>query len=108
MKINTISPDTANYTKVLTNIAKVPEKLYYIGKLPGARIPTVTIVGTRKPSSYGKKVTHRLSYDLASRGIAIASGLALGVDAIAHKAALEAGGITNRRTRKSTSCYFSC
>lgn len=94
MKINTISPDTANYTKVLTNIAKVPKKLYYIGKLPAARIPTVAIVGTRKPSSYGKEVTHRLSYDLASRGVVIVSGLALGVDAIAHKAALEAGGIT--------------
>lgn len=94
MKINAISPDKNDFTKVLVHIAKAPKKLHYIGKLPESRIPTVAIVGTRRPSSYGKEVTYRLSYDLAQRGIIIASGLALGVDAIAHKAAIEAGGAT--------------
>ena len=94
MKINTILPDENDYTKVLVNIAKVPKKLHYIGKLPELRTPTVAIVGTRRPSSYGKEVTERLSYDLAERGIIIISGLALGIDAIAHQAALAASGTT--------------
>ncbi len=94
MKINTLAPDTSNFTTVLTTIAKPPKKLHYIGTLPAERTPTVAIVGTRRPSSYGKEVTHRLSYDLAKRGVIIVSGLALGVDAIAHSAALEADGTT--------------
>ena len=55
---------------------------------------TVAIVGSRKPTAYGKEVTYQLAYDLAKRGIVILSGLALGVDSIAHQAALDAGGIT--------------
>ncbi len=94
MKINTITPDEHEFTKVLGSIAKIPKKLHYIGALPESRPPVVAIVGTRRPSSYGKEVTHRLSYDLAARGVIIVSGLALGVDAIAHAAALEAGGTT--------------
>lgn len=54
----------------------------------------MAIVGTRKPSGYGKEVTHQLAYDLARRGVVIVSGLALGVDSLAHRAALEAGGTT--------------
>jgi DNA processing protein len=94
MKINALSPDTNEFTKILSTIAKPPKKLHYIGTLPDIRRPAVAIVGTRRPSPYGKEVTRRLSYDLASRGIIIISGLALGVDAIAHTAALEAGGTT--------------
>jgi DNA processing protein len=56
--------------------------------------PRVAIVGSRKVSAYGQAVTRHLAQELASRGIIIVSGLALGVDAIAHRAALEAGGQT--------------
>lgn len=94
MKINTISTDEAEYTKVLTYIAKSPKTLRYIGAIPERRRPTVAIVGTRRPSSYGREVTHRLAFDLAKRGVVIVSGLALGVDALAHAAAIEAGGTT--------------
>ncbi len=94
MKINTISPQNNNFTQIITTIALVPRKLYYLGKLPDTRLPTVAIVGTRKPTRYGIEVTRQLSYELARRGVVIMSGLALGVDAIAHRAALEAGGIT--------------
>lgn len=76
------------------NIAKKPERLYFIGTLPPERRPTVAIVGTRKPTSYGKEVTHQLAYELAQRGVVIVSGNALGVDGLAHRAALEAGGTT--------------
>ena len=94
MKINKISPLNHKYLQIVDTIAKKPEKLYFIGKLPENRCPTVAIVGTRKPTSYGKEVTYQIAYDLARRGVTIVSGLALGVDGIAHRAALEAGGIT--------------
>lgn len=94
MKINTLAPDESDYLKILSSIAQPPKKLHYIGLLPAERKTSVAIVGTRRPSTYGKEVTSRLSYDLAKRGIVIVSGLALGVDAIAHASALEAGGTT--------------
>ncbi len=94
MKINRILPDKHEYLQILLNIAKVPEKLYLIGNLPPSRIPSVAIVGTRKPTSYGREVTQTLAGDLARRGVVIISGLAFGVDSIAHRATLDAGGIT--------------
>jgi len=94
MNINRVSPDKHKYLQITTNLAKVPEKLYFMGQLPASRVPTVAIVGTRKPTAYGKEVGHKLAYDLAKRGVVIVSGLALGIDAIAHRGALEAGGIT--------------
>lgn len=63
-----------------------------MGKLPETEAPVVSIVGSRKPSAYGKEVTERLATDLAKAGCVIVSGLALGVDCIAQKAAIEAGG----------------
>jgi len=94
MKINRISPLKHNYLQIIGTIAKAPEKLYFIGELPKERTTTVAIVGTRKPTAYGKEVTYKIAYDLAKRGLVIVSGLAIGVDAIAHKAALDAGGTT--------------
>ncbi len=94
MKINRISPDNAPFLKVLLSIAKPPEKLHFIGTIPVSRKPTVAIVGTRKPTSYGKEVTTTIATDLARRGVVIVSGLALGVDGLAHRAALDAGGAT--------------
>lgn len=63
-----------------------------MGKLPETKAPVVSIVGSRKPYAYGKEVTERLATDLAKAGCVIVSGLALGVDCIAQKAAIEAGG----------------
>ncbi len=94
MKINSISPQKHKYLQIINTIAKPPKLLYCIGNLPETRITSVAIVGTRRPTSYGQEVTHKLSYELAKRGIVIVSGLALGVDSIAHNAALEAGGKT--------------
>ena len=94
MKINRATPDKHNYLRLLSEVPSPPKQLYVMGTLPAERLPSVAIVGTRKPSSYGKEVTQRLAYDLAKKGLVIISGLALGVDGIAHRAALEAGGIT--------------
>lgn len=89
-----MSPLSHNYLKLLKSIADCPEWLYKMGDLPEERRVSVAIVGTRKPSAYGKEVTLRLAEELARRGIVIVSGLALGVDSIAHRAALDAGGTT--------------
>lgn len=94
MKINRATPAKHNYLQLLANIPASPKQIFIMGKLPSQRVPSVAIVGTRKPSSYGKEVTQQLSYDLAKKGIVIISGLALGVDGIAHRAAIEAGGAT--------------
>lgn len=94
MKINTISPDTNEFLQILAYVAKPPKTLNYIGTVPENRSPTVAIVGTRKPTRYGIEVTTMLARDLAKRGVVIVSGLALGVDGIAHRAALDANGTT--------------
>jgi len=94
MKINEISPLSHPYLQILSSIAVTPKKLYTLGKLPEQRRVSVAIVGSRKPTAYGKEVTQQLAFELAKRGVVIISGLALGVDGIAHQAALEAGGMT--------------
>lgn len=94
MKINKIIPRDHQYLQILDAIAKPPSSLYYMGSLPSSRRPTIAIIGTRKPTSYGREVTENLAYELASRGVVVVSGLALGIDAIAHKSALDAGGTT--------------
>ncbi len=93
MKINRIRPDEHNFTQRLATIAKAPKSLCFMGKLPDNNAPVVSIIGSRKPSSYGVEVTERLAQNLARAGCVVVSGLALGVDGIAQKAALEAGGI---------------
>ncbi|NCS82907.1 DNA-processing protein DprA, partial [Candidatus Saccharibacteria bacterium] len=93
-KINTRSLSDNAYLSPLVTIAVPPEHLYVIGSLPSKRRPSVAIVGTRKPSAYGKEVTYNLAYALAGKGVVIISGLAYGVDSIAHQAALDAGGTT--------------
>ena len=92
MKINALAPDEHIFLQRLVNIANSPKRLCFMGNLPTNEAPVVAIVGTRKPSSYGREVTEKLATDLAKAGCIIVSGLALGVDCIAQKAALEAGG----------------
>lgn len=82
------------FPESLRHIPGAPKELYVAGKsLPELlKRPRVAIVGSRKISPYGKAVTAQLASDLAGQGIVIVSGLAFGVDAAAHQAALEAGG----------------
>ncbi len=94
MKINNSSPDQHKFLKRLATVADPPKSLYYIGNLPEPPRLTVAIVGTRRPTAYGRAVTEQIASALAARGVLIVSGLALGVDAIAHTAALDAGGHT--------------
>lgn len=94
MKIIKTTPDSHNYLRILSSIPTPPKELFYKGRLPDSRVPSVAIIGTRRPTRYGVEVCHMLAYDLAKKGVTIISGLALGIDGIAHKAALEAGGNT--------------
>lgn len=92
MQIYEINQSHSDYPPLLTEIASPPELLYALGELPKGE--AVAIVGSRRPTDYGKQVTYQLAYELAQAGIVIVSGLALGIDGIAHQAALDAGGKT--------------
>lgn len=71
-----------------------PESLYVLGKIKKKDRKAVAIVGSRRMTDYGKRTTARFARELAKNNITIISGLARGIDTIAHKAALSAGGRT--------------
>ena len=89
MKINTALPQDNIFTNQLVGIAKPPNTLYYCGDLPSTPVKSVAIVGSRKPTPYGKSVTEKIVHTLAKHNVTIISGLALGIDSIAHRAALK-------------------
>lgn len=93
MKINEIRPLESNFTEVLKKLVLNVEILYYYGKLP-KKCPTVAIVGSRKNTSYGYEVAYNAAYEAAKAGAIVVSGLAYGIDSIAHRGALDAGGVT--------------
>ena len=80
----------------LNQLSSPPKRLFHAGAdLDGLLLrPVVAIVGSRKVTPYGHHVTTMLARELAEQGVVILSGLALGVDAVAHQAALDAGGLT--------------
>ncbi|GAC1679770.1 MAG: hypothetical protein NVS9B9_00470 [Ktedonobacteraceae bacterium] len=93
--IRVITWKDANYPPLLRKIEYAPPVLYVHGTFTeDDRHFTLGIVGTRKMSTYGRQVTERFSAELAQGKITIVSGLALGVDTVAHTAALDAGGRT--------------
>ncbi len=86
-----------NYPKLLAQIPDAPFVLYVKGKKgkePLNLDRTIGVVGTRKITPYGKEVTARLVEGLVSYGFTIISGMAYGVDAVAHQTALDSGGNT--------------
>ncbi len=82
------------YPYLLKNIFDPPIVLYYKGRLPKRDEELVSIVGTRDMSSYGETITYKASSNLAKENIGVVSGLALGVDTVAHKGALDHNGYT--------------
>lgn len=96
MKVNSLKRNDPNYPEILANIPDPPKHFFYCGAEPGEWLdkPKVSIVGSRKITTYGREITEKLVSGLVDYGVVIVSGLALGIDSIAHQSALEAGGIT--------------
>jgi len=94
MNINKMSKNDTDYPCSLSRIASPPKQLFWQGEPLECLLnkPRVTIIGSRSMSAYGRRVTEQLASDLATQGIVIISGLALGVDTAAHQSALRAGG----------------
>ncbi|MEK9130964.1 MAG: DNA-processing protein DprA [Patescibacteria group bacterium] len=89
-----IDLSSADYPVLLRQLHKPPEQLFYQGTMPDACAPMIAIVGSRRCTDYGKMVTEQITKALSKAGLVIVSGLAFGIDAIAHQAALDVGGIT--------------
>ena len=90
--VHTLADPT--YPARLAEIYDAPPVLYVRGDLTLQDEWAVAVVGTRNASPYGREATYRLVTDLARRNVTIVSGLARGVDGLAHRAALDAGGRT--------------
>jgi len=82
------------YPARLKQIYDYPPVLYVRGSLPAEDEPCLAIVGTRRPTVYGRQITEEIVADLVHSKITIVSGLARGIDSVAHRTALEAGGKT--------------
>lgn len=92
--IQILNPDHIDYPQSILRSKDNPLVVFAKGQTNILRNPIVAVVGSRKASSYGSEVTKIIVQKLVAQGCVIASGLANGIDTIAHQAALEAGGQT--------------
>ena len=88
-EIKKISIEDKNYPRLLKKIKNPPKVIYVKGELTGNE-KCFAVVGTRRCTDYGKQIAFEIAKDLAKAGFTIVSGLAPGIDTIAHKACLEA------------------
>ena len=93
-KVDIVTPADPGYPARLLEIPGHPLALYVKGDVKALSLPSVAIVGTRRATSYGIDHAQRFAFDLAGAGWMVLSGLALGIDAAAHRGALDAGGVT--------------
>jgi DNA processing protein len=92
--VSVVCLDDSSYPAQLKQIYDPPLVLYVRGNVDAIVQPGIAVVGTRHPTPYGLGMAERLSFDLAARGLVIFSGLARGVDAAAHRGAINAKGKT--------------
>ena len=92
--LHCLTYDSPLYPRLLREIPRPPPLLYVRGDPTCLSLPQLAIVGSRNPSGGGSENAERFAHYLAERGFAITSGLALGIDAAAHRGALRAGGKT--------------
>lgn len=92
--VRVTTPVDDSYPALLREIGAPPPVLYFRGELLETDRIAVAIVGTRRVTAYGREMAARIAGDLARAGVTIVSGLARGVDGVAHEAALNAGGRT--------------
>ena len=89
-----VSRSNSLYPEKLKNIYDAPHGIYYRGKLPCNEGLSVAIVGSRRCSSYGRRMAYNLAQSFADMGIQVVSGMAAGIDAAAHAGCIDAGGYT--------------
>jgi DNA processing protein len=89
--VRAITWHDAEYPALLKEIYDLPPVLFVRGELLPDDRRSVAVVGTRRATAYGRESAYHLSYGIARAGVVIVSGLARGIDSIAHRAALEAG-----------------
>lgn len=97
LHVGFLTLESPRYPALLKQISDPPFVLYIKGYKPNVAMDmsrTLGVVGTRRVTSYGKDVTQRLVRDLVAHGFTIVSGLAYGVDAVAHNTAIDCGGNT--------------
>lgn len=94
MSVMSVKPGQEHYPEKLMRLADPPQRLYIGGRIDDWSQPAVAVVGSRKATPYGRYCVAKLAGGLAARGVHIISGLALGIDGLAHRAALESGGRT--------------
>ncbi len=97
LHVSVLTLSDPKYPKLLKEISDPPFLLYIRGKNTGEPInldKTIAVVGTRNITPYGQEVTRKLVTGLVAHGFTIVSGMAYGVDAVAHQAAIDAGGKT--------------
>jgi DNA processing protein len=93
-KINYILIWDKNYPAILKQIPDAPVILFYHGEFKDQHKKSIALVGTRTPSNYGRMVTIELVRQLVGNGLTIVSGMARGIDSIAHQIAIQNGGET--------------
>lgn len=93
-RIQCIRQQDSLYPRKLKMHRGMPRELYLFGRLPDEGRPSVAIVGARRSSLYGNETAKRFACELALAGVQIISGMAWGIDGMAHEGALEAGGDT--------------
>src|SRR3989344_333779 len=89
-----ININQKEYPQLLKQIHDPPKVLYVRGNLNILNTHAIGVVGTRKITEYGKSATPHIVSDLATSGLTIVSGMAHGIDTLAHRAALDVGGLT--------------
>lgn len=91
--ISFISKDNPEFPNLLKSIQDPPLGLYVLGKIPQNKFK-VSVIGSRQCTQYGANNAYRFSKELAERGIDVVSGMALGIDSMAHKGAIDGKGKT--------------
>ncbi len=101
-----LNKEDKEYPRALHELNDPPPKIWVRGTLAVAEPPAVAIVGTRNATPYGLRITKMLAESCARAGICVVSGLARGIDAAAHSAALSAGGRTVAVLGTGVNCYY--
>ncbi len=94
IRIQYIRQEESGYPEKLKVYKGMPKGLYFLGRLPDKDRPSVAVVGARRSDSYGNETARTFAKELAAKGVQIISGMAWGIDGMAHEGALEAGGDT--------------